>query len=177
MNQKFGKVHVNTGDGHGKTTSALGIALRALGHGYKVCIVQFLKGRENTGEFIIQKKLKPNLSIYQFGNKEFIINKKSAKSDEGMAQEGLKFAKNILKKRECDILILDEIIVAVYFGLIKEEEVLDLIKNYRNKNIEIILTGRNATKNIINAADIVTDMKKIKHYYDKVLEAREGIEF
>ncbi len=177
MKRHFGKIHVNTGDGHGKTTSALGIAMRAIGHGYKICMIQFMKGRENVGEFMIQKKLKSNFNLYQFGNKDFIINKKLKKSDIEKAKKGFNFAKKTMQEKNCDILILDEINVAVDFNLIKEQTLLEFIENYRNQGVEIILTGRNARKKVIDAADIVTDMKKIKHYYDQGIDAREGIEY
>lgn len=177
MKRHFGKIHVNTGDGHGKTTSALGIAMRAIGHGYKICMIQFMKGRENIGEFMIQKKLKPYFNLYQFGKKGFILNKKLKKSDIEKANEGFDFAKKTMREKKFDILILDEINVAVDFNLIEEQKLLEFIKNYRDQGVEIILTGRNASKNIIDAADIVTDMKKIKHYYDQGIDARKGIEY
>ena len=177
MENNFGQVHVYTGDGHGKTTASLGVALRAVGHGYKVCMIQFLKGNDKTGEFLIQERLKPDFTIHQFGSKSFIIDKKYSDDDIKMAQEGLEFAKIIIKNNQCHILILDEINVAMDFNLIKEKKIINFIKKYRSSGIEIILTGRNASKNIIKIADIVTEMKKVKHYYDSGLPARKGIEY
>lgn len=177
MKNNFGQVHVYTGDGHGKTTVSLGVAMRAVGHGYKVCMIQFLKGNDKTGEFLIQDKLKPDFIIHQFGNKSFIIDKNYSKDDIKKAREGLKFAKSIIKSNQCHILILDEINVAVDFGLIEVKIITDFINNYRNNGVEIILTGRNAPEEIIKTADIVTEMKKVKHYYDSGLPARKGIEY
>jgi len=177
MKIKLGKVHVNTGDGHGKTTTSLGVAMRAIGHGYKVCMIQFLKGRKNIGEYLIQKRLMPNFVLYQFGSKNFIVNNKNKKKDTNNVLKGLEFADNIMKKKLYNIIILDEINVAVDLNLINEQTLLNFIENHRNKGVEIILTGRNAKEKIIEVADIVTDMKKVKHYYDQGVAARKGVEY
>lgn len=177
MKDNFGQVHVYTGDGHGKTTASLGVAMRAIGHNYKVCMIQFLKGNNKTGEFLIQDKLSPNFNIHQFGGKSFIIDKKPSQNDIKMAQKGLDFAENKIKNKQCHILILDEINVAIDFGLIEIKKIINFINNYRNDGVEIILTGRNAPEEIVKIADIVTEMKKVKHYYNSGLPARKGIEY
>lgn len=175
MKQYLGKIHVYTGDGSGKTKAALGLALRAVGRGLKVVIIQFMKGQE-TGERIAQKKLEPNFKIYNFGQKEFLKEGNQNKEDKEQAQKALNFAKEIVLSEDIDILILDEINVACYFKLISEKDILEFLEK-KPKNLEVVLTGRKATENIIKKADLVTEMKKIKHYYDQGILAREGIEY
>jgi len=172
----LGKIHVYTGDGSGKTKASLGLALRAVGRGLKVVMIQFMKGQE-TGERLVQKKLEPNFKIYNFGQDKFIKKDGSnRKKDKEQARKALNFAEKVVLSEDIDILILDEINVAVDFKLITEDEVLKFL-NKKPEGIEIILTGRNASQKIIEKADLVTEMKKVKHYYDKGLQAREGIEY
>lgn len=175
MKTFLGKIHVYTGEGQGKTQAALGLALRALGRGLKVIIIQFMKGTDS-GENLVQKKLAPDYEIYRFGRAKFIKKGEPEKEDIKLAKEGLAFALEVTKTRQPDILILDEINVALDFGLLQVTEVLKFLDKIP-KGIEIILTGRNAKKEIIDRADLVTDMKKIKHYYDQGLQARLGIEY
>lgn len=163
-----GKIIVLTGDGKGKTTSAIGMAVRASGHGKKVIIVQFLK-KGRYGELKAELK---NIEIHQFGREEFVFE--ASREDYEIVEEGLKFSLNALKKKPF-MLILDEINVAISSGLIKLEDVMELI-NGRGKT-HIILTGRDAHPEIIKRADVVTEMKKIKHYYDIGVKAIEGIEY
>lgn len=175
MKNHLGKIHIYTGPGQGKTQAALGLALRAIGRNYKVCIIQFMKGRKS-GENLIAQKLKPNYEIYQFGRGEFIKKGEGTKEDKKLAHKALDFAKKILEKKEIDILILDEINVAIDFGLLTTDEVINFLKN-RPLGIEIILTGRGAPKEICELADLVTFMKDVKHYFKSGLAAREGIEY
>lgn len=168
-------VQVYTGNGKGKTTAALGLALRALGHGMKVYMIQFMKGDKNYGEIISAKKLK-NFKIVQFGRKEFVSKKKPAKVDIEFARKALAHANQVIKKGRYDIVILDEINVALDFKLIKLEEVLNLIKT-KPSETELILTGRSAPKKLIEIGDLVTEMKALKHPYQKGVLGRKGIEY
>lgn len=170
----LGRIQVYSGDGKGKTTAALGLALRAVGRGYKTVVIQFMKKQE-TGEYLVQERLKPELEIYQFGQKSFIDKNNIQAEDKELAQRGLDFAKEIVKKK-IDILILDEINLALDFKLLDLKEVLNFLDNIP-PGIEVILTGRGVDPEILKRADLVTEMKKIKHYFDRGLETREGIEF
>ncbi len=171
---KKGLIQVYTGNGKGKTTASLGLALRACGHGYKVAMVQFMKKNESYGEVQASKYL-PGFSLYQFGRNVF-VRRNPDQIDIELAKEGLSFAKEIMEKEEYDIIILDEINVAVDYGLLTEEEVLKFL-DFKPENIELILTGRYAKDSIVKRADLVTEMKEIKHPYEKGIMAREGIEF
>jgi cob(I)alamin adenosyltransferase len=171
---KVGLVHVYTGDGKGKTTAALGLALRACGHGLKVYMIQFMKGNIDYGE-LKAAELLPNLMIVQFGRPSFVDRENPAKEDIAFAQQALEHAKEIIQKAEHDVVILDELNMAIDFKLIDLEDVLNLV-NSKPKNMEIIITGRNAHEKIIEKADYVTNMEEVKHPYDKGMAARNGIE-
>ena len=159
-----------TGKGAGKTAQALGIALRAAAHKKKVIIVQFMKGRKNTGEYKIMQKLKPYYEIHQFGKVHFV--RKPNKLDYERAQQGLKFCYKAIKKKPF-LLILDEINYACHFGLLDPKEVVKFIKSVK-ENINIYLTGRNAPKELIHVSDFVVELKQVKR---KKVKARKGIEF
>lgn len=167
----MGRIIVYTGDGQGKTSSSLGLALRSIAHGKKVVMVQFMKGRKDTGEYLI-KDILPNFEIHQFGGDEFVDLLNPGEEDRRLAQEGLKFAKEILKEKPY-LLILDEINLACHINLISVDDVVDLIRS-KPEETNIILTGRYADDRLIDIADTVTEMKKIKR--EKV-GAIEGIEF
>lgn len=168
-------IQVYTGDGKGKTTAALGLALRAAGAGLKVYIGQFIKGTPyHYNEFKILKKV-PKLKIEQFGSGCF-INHKPGKKDIDLACAGLRRAKQIIARKAYDLAILDEINVALHLGLLNENEVINLIKSVP-KDVELILTGRWAHPKIIRLADLVSEIKDVKHYYKKGVKARRGIEF
>jgi cob(I)alamin adenosyltransferase len=170
-----GLIYLYTGEGEGKTTNALGMALRAVGHGYKVIIVQFMKGRKFVGEYKIKERLAPEYEIYQFGRKEFIDFRNPSPKDFELASEGLKFARKILKMKP-RLLILDEINLAAHFNIVKKEEVLALLEEIPEETV-VVLTGRRAPKEFIEKADLVTEMCFVKHPYEKGIEAQEGIEF
>ena len=172
---KQGLVQVYTGDGKGKTTAALGLALRAAGHGLKVVIVQFMK-MPRYGEHRALQYLLPQITVKAFGRPGFIHRSGVQPEDLDQAHNALSFAREIMLKGEVDILILDEINNALYFGLLKEEEVLNFLKE-RPPQVEVVLTGRNAPSSIIAVADLVTEMRSIKHPYEKGIAARQGIEF
>lgn len=175
----LGLVQVYTGDGKGKTTAGFGLALRAVGWGKRVLIIQFLKKQEtgeikllNTEHLIRKTKIK----IEQYGTKDFVDPKNLRPIDFNEAKKGWEKTKLEVKSKKWDLVILDEINVAVKFGLIKTEEVLDLIKS-KPKSLDLVLTGRWADKKIIEVADLVTELKEIKHPYKKGQLARPGIDY
>jgi len=170
-----GYIQVYTGTGKGKTTAALGLALRAAGYGQRVYIGQFLKG-QMYGELLSAKKLAPYITIEQFGRKGFIhVTQDPDEEDFRKARRGLKKCLDAMLSLKYRIIILDEINVAVYFNLLSEREVLEFL-DQKPEGIEIILTGRYAPSSFLKRADLVTEMKAKKHYYKKGVRAREGIE-
>ena len=199
---ELGLVHLYTGYGKGKTTASIGLAIRAIGQGFKVCMIQFLKGGSYTGEFVAAKEIIPKLEIHQFG-KSCIKSDKQLKlfgfSDSNVvrnsrfcgecrhcftiddeeklaAMEGLSLANKKTSSGDYDVVILDEVCGAIKERLIDIKDVLNLIKNKYEKT-ELILTGRDAPKELIMVADYVSDMKNVRHPFDKGVEARKGIEY
>ncbi|MEA2089215.1 MAG: cob(I)yrinic acid a,c-diamide adenosyltransferase [Thermoproteota archaeon] len=170
-----GLVQVYTGNGKGKTSAAFGLALRAIGRGFKVYIIQFVKGGFDYGELYIVDKL-PNLKLKAFGRGRFVTEKPPNKKDVKLSEEALALAKEVVKSGEYDIVILDEINVALNLKLVNLEKVLELIRN-KPTHVELILTGRYAPKEIIEAANLVTEMKEVKHPFNKGYQARKGIEY
>ncbi len=166
---------VLTGDGKGKTTSALGQALRALGHGFKVYMIQFMKGRKY-GEVLAAERHLPGLTVEQFGLDSFVKRDNPAPADIELAQEGLERAQEIVASNAYDMVILDEINVALDFKLISLDEVLKLIEN-KPMGLTLILTGRCAPPEIVEMADMVSEVKEIKHHYASGIKDRAGIEF
>ncbi|TET21741.1 MAG: cob(I)yrinic acid a,c-diamide adenosyltransferase [Candidatus Cloacimonadota bacterium] len=171
----LGLIQVFTGDGKGKTTAALGEALRACGHGFKVLVVQFMKGDIRYGEFNIAPKL-PNFELRQFGLPTFVKRGEPSAEDLRLAREGFEFAKSAIQSKAYDMVILDELNVAIDYGLIKLEDVLAFLKD-RPEGVEIIITGRNAPKQIIEIADLVSKIEEIKHPYQKGILGRKGVEW
>jgi len=170
-----GLVHVYTGNGKGKTTAALGLALRASGHGKKVYIIQFMKGRIDYGELKACKD-NPRITIKQFGRPQFVERNNPEPEDLEFAEKALEEARKVIDGAEHQIVILDEINVAIDFGLTKLGDVLDLIEK-KPDEVELILTGRSAHPEISKIADYVTEMLAIKHPYDQGQVGRKGIEF
>ena len=171
-----GMIQVYTGDGKGKTTAALGLAFRAAGHGLKVCMIQFLKGNLEYGEIATAKKLSPYLTIKQIGRGCLLERKENPEpEDTAAAQEGVALAHETLQKGDYDIVILDEINIALDLGLVDKEEVIQLMDE-RPPHVELVLTGRYVASEIIERADLVTEMVEIKHYYQKGIQSRLGIE-
>jgi cob(I)alamin adenosyltransferase len=168
-----GYVHVYTGNGKGKTTAALGLAIRAAGAGLNVYIAQFIKHGESS-EIKALNRLSDKITIEQFGRGRFIRGRPSEK-DLAAARSGLNQIKKILKAGKHAVVILDEANVAVSLNLFSENELLEII-DPRPDNVEIIITGRAAGPRIIEAADLVTEMKEIKHYFKSGVKARVGIE-
>jgi cob(I)alamin adenosyltransferase len=168
-----GYIHLYTGTGKGKTTAALGLALRATGAGKKVFIAQFVKGM-HYNEIDALKHL-PDIELKQYGLKCFIVNEPS-KKDIDAARKGFEEVSEIIKNNKYDLVILDEICIAIYYSLLAITEILSLLKS-KPKEMEIVMTGRYATTELIAIADLVTEMKEIKHYYQKGIDARKGIEY
>lgn len=168
-----GYIHLYTGNGKGKTTAAIGQAIRAAGAGLSVYIAQFVKGMPYSELEILQQI--PNITIKQFGLDCFIVNKPTQK-DIDAANEGLRQVKEIIDSASIDILILDEVCIALHYHLFPEAEILKLLRK-KPGNMEIILTGRYAPASLIDSADLVTEMKEIRHYFQRGIEARKGIEY
>jgi cob(I)alamin adenosyltransferase len=170
-----GLIQVYTGNGKGKTTAALGLALRAVGHGLKVLFIQFMKGNMDYGELESSKKLSPYLTIKQVGRETFVSKTNPDPIDIKLAQDGFALAKKAIWDEEYDIVILDEINVAIDYGLIPLSDLIHLLDN-KPRGVELILTGRNARPEVMDKADLVTEMVERKHYFGNGVKARKGIE-
>lgn len=168
-------IQIYTGNGKGKTTAALGLALRAVGHGLKVIMIQFMKGKINYGELEAAKHL-PNLVIEQYGRPDFVNPENPSKEDIRLARQAFTRAKEVMRKKGFDIIILDEINVAVAFGLIGVQEVIDLMKNKHRKK-ELVFTGRYMPEEFAEYADLISDIKEVKHHFNDGASARKGIEY
>ena len=174
MKEQKGTIHLYMGKGKGKTTAALGLALRAAGNGLKVSIIQFLKGKPSN-EFKSIEKI-PNISITYFGRNKFLTENKHDPIDEKLAHDGLDHARKIINEQKTNLLILDEITIAVAFHLLKKEEVIHLL-NKKPKGLTIVLTGRIADEEFITISDLVTDFKEIKHPFQQGMKPQPGIDY
>jgi cob(I)alamin adenosyltransferase len=174
MSLEKGYIHIYTGPGKGKTTSALGLGLRAVGAGFKVHMIQFMKGRRYCELESVENLT--NFTIVQYGRDEFVSKEKPEQIDIDLAKEGFIHTKDIVKSGKYDMAILDEINVAIDYNLIPLEKVLKLIDEKPEK-LELILTGRYAHPELIKIADVVTEMLEIKHPYQQGVLARKGIDF
>jgi len=172
---EFGLVQVYTGDGKGKTTAALGQALRAVGRELKVYMAQFIKGQES-GEHWAAPRLAPQLTISQLGTGEFIINREPTREELALAEAGWSEVCQAVNGGSYDLVILDEISHAVEVGLIQAERVVDLISG-RPKHVEIILTGRSMPPELVAVAGLVREMRLVRHPYDRGVKVRKGIEY
>jgi cob(I)alamin adenosyltransferase len=190
-----GLVQVYTGNGKGKTTSALGLAFRAIGHGFKVCMIQFMKGNSYSGELLTTQRLKPWIDFYQFGRdcpyaslmrqgltecrgcheKCFSMDENDREGKE-LADLAFDFAEKTVYGGDYDLVILDEINAAFGLNFLPAEKLLSLIKN-KPRYVELVLTGRNLPPEIMEAADLVSEINPLKHPYDKGINARRGIEY
>ena len=171
----IGLVQVYTGDGKGKTTAVLGLALRAAGWGMKTYIGQFMKGR-NYGELHSVRALAPLITIEQYGREAFVHTKKGTPEDVAAAREGLTKIRTALETGEYDIVVMDEINVALHFQLLSLGDVLEVMEA-RPHQVELILTGRRVPPEIVERADLVTEMREVKHPYQRKIRARQGIEY
>ena len=176
-NTKKGLLMVFTGNGKGKTTAALGMALRTIGHGYKVAIIQFIKGGWTTGEEKALKNLSSNISWHSLGE-GFTWETQDRIRDEKLVQEAWKLAKEYIKNESYKLIILDEVNIATKLGYLSAEEIISFLKNLNNRKNHIVLTGRGASVSIINYADLVTEMKLIKHpFKEQGIKAQKCVEF
>jgi cob(I)alamin adenosyltransferase len=175
MSGQFSKgyVQVYTGDGKGKTTAALGLTLRAAGHGLRTYIGQFMKGQPY-GELDALRD-HPHITIEQYGDVRCLRREEVTAEHVAQAQRGLEQAREAMLSGEYDIVVLDEINVAIWFGLLTADEVLAFLDE-KPEHVEVILTGRRAPQELIERADLVTEMREVKHYYQQGVAARKGIE-
>ena len=175
--EKKGLLIVFTGNGKGKTTASLGMALRTIGHGHKVAIIQFIKGGWDTGEKKALKNLSSNISWHSLGE-GFTWETQNRIRDEKLVKEAWQLAKNYIKDESYKLIILDEINIATKLGYLTSEEIITFIKSLNKRKNHIVLTGRGASESIINFADLVTEMNLIKHpFKEQGIKAQEGVEF
>jgi len=170
-----GLVEVYTGDGKGKTTAAFGLALRAVGRGLKVYVIQFIKGGFDYGELYVVDRL-PSLVLKAFGRGKFVLKKPADGEDIRLAREAFELAKRVVAEGEYDVVVLDEVNVALSLGLISLDEVLELVRS-KPVHVELVLTGRGAPAEIVEVADLVTEMREVRHPFKKGVAARKGIEY
>jgi len=171
-----GLVQIYTGEGKGKTTAALGLTIRAVGHGFRVYIIQFMKGKGGYGEIEGLKRLYPECQHEHFGAPGWVHKGENIEEHILEVRKAFIRAQEIILSEEWDIVILDEILNALWFNLIPEIEVLELLSK-KPTPVELVLTGRNASQNLIDRADLVTEMVKRKHPYEQGIMARLGIEY
>lgn len=177
---KHGYIQVYTGDGKGKTTASLGLAMRALGRCWKVLIIMFTKGGDDYGELNSFRNLSPeisqNLTIVQAGLDRIVYQNNKTEADSAEIKKGWELAKKAIQNDEYNLIILDEANIAIDMGFIDLQEVIEILKN-KPDEMEIVLTGRNAKQEIIDIAHLVSEIKPIKHYWDTGIAARKGIEY
>ncbi len=173
---KTGLIMVYTGNGKGKTTAAVGLGLRAVGHGKKVKMIQFMKGPGNVyGETLAVRQMVPSFEIVQCGRDDFVDKQNPEEDDSELAKKGLELARQALSGNY-DLVILDEINVVVDFGLLEIDDVIEVVKA-RAPSVDVVLTGRYAPEQFMEIADLVSEVREVKHHYNKGISAREGIEF
>ena len=174
---KKGLLIVFTGNGKGKTTASLGMALRTLGHGYKVAIIQFIKGSWTTGEEKALKNLSPNIAWHSLGE-GFTWETQDRVRDEKLVQEAWQLAKKYIKNESYRLIILDEINIATKLGYLASDEIITFLKNLSNRKNHVVLTGRGASDSIVDYADLVTEMNLIRHpFKEQGIKAQKCIEF
>nr|WP_162991142.1 cob(I)yrinic acid a,c-diamide adenosyltransferase [Biomaibacter acetigenes] len=173
---KKGLILLYTGNGKGKTTASLGLAVRAIGHGEKVYMIQFMKGSESYGEVQAVRKYLPRFELIQKGLDKFVKKGNPTPEDLKLAGEGMDLARKVISEGKHDLVILDEINVAVDYGLVPEEDVLNLI-SLKPEHVTLVLTGRYASEKIMAKADMISEVKEIKHHYKKGIPAQPGIEY
>jgi cob(I)alamin adenosyltransferase len=169
-------IQVYTGDGKGKTTAALGLCFRASGHGLRSAIFFFMKGYIDYGELAASERTDGLITVEQCGRAEFVSKKNPEQIDIDMAQEGIVKARAAIESRNYDIIVLDEFNVALDFRLISLDQADELLRNVPS-DLELVLTGRYCPEEVKIYADLITEMREIRHYYAKNVEARKGIEF
>lgn len=172
--EKIGRIIINTGNGKGKTTAALGTAFRALGHGHRVCVIQFLKGKGDYGERLFSRTIE-NMEWYVCG-KGFVFKKEELSADREVAREGFKLAEEKILGDNFDLVILDEITYLPHYDFLKVEDIVELLEK-KPKRLSVIITGRNADKKLIDIADTVTVMDSQKHAFEQGIKAQKGVEY
>jgi len=172
---KKGLLIVLTGKGKGKTTSALGMAFRAMGHGFKVCVIQFIKGNWKYGELESAERFNDLLDFYVMG-KGFTWESENLEEDIKIAREAWNFAKEIINSGKYKMIILDELTYLIKYKMVNEDEIVNFLLN-RPDDLNVIVTGRDASRSLIESADLVTEMVSIKHPYDSGVKAQKGIEY
>ncbi|MBI4436357.1 MAG: cob(I)yrinic acid a,c-diamide adenosyltransferase [Candidatus Omnitrophica bacterium] len=173
--KRKGLLMVHTGDGKGKTTAALGLALRAVGCGMKVMMIQFMKGTWKYGELEAAKRLAPDFTILQMGE-GFTWETKDRRKDIALSKKTWEFCKETLQSGKYGLVILDEMNYVLGYGFLDTKEVVDFLKK-KPEELHVVLTGRNAPKELVELADLVTEMKEVKHPFQKGIIAQRGIEF
>jgi cob(I)alamin adenosyltransferase len=171
-----GHIQVYTGDGKGKTTCALGLALRAVGHGLKVYMIQFMKGRETGEARVAAARLAPDMTLRYFGRPGLVNLRDPAPADLALIREAWDLARQVILAGEHALVILDEINLALTFNLLPPAEVFQVLRQ-RPLGVEVVLTGRQAPPELVELADLVTEMRPVKHYYEAGVKARRGIEW
>jgi cob(I)alamin adenosyltransferase len=166
---------VFTGNGKGKTTSALGMAFRAMGHDFKVCIIQFIKGNWKYGELVSAKRFDGLLDFPVMG-KGFTWESENLEEDKKIAQEAWDFAKEVINSGKYQMVILDELTYLIKYKMVSEDEIINVLAN-RPDDLHLVVTGRDASDSLIEIADLVTEMVSIKHPYDSGIKAQKGIEY
>ncbi len=170
-----GLVMVYTGDGKGKTTAALGLAMRAMGHGKRVYFLQFMKGSKEYGEVQLAPQL-PLLTLVQSGLESFVIKGNPSQEDLRLARAGLELAKQAVNSGSYDLVVLDEVNIALDYELFPLQEVLQLIK-HKPGQLDLVLTGRYVPEAVLAVADMISEVREVRHHYASGVEARAGIEF
>ena len=170
-----GYTHVYTGDGKGKTTASLGLAVRAAGNGLRVLVLQFLKGHEMTGERVAARSLEPGLQIRPMGRDGLLRPGDVIGEDAELATAALAQTRDEISSGSWDLIVLDEINSACALGLVPVEAVLELMDT-KPEGLELVMTGRGAPAEVIEKADLVTEMREVKHYFQQGVNARRGIE-
>lgn len=167
-------IQVYTGNGKGKTTAAIGLTMRALGANLKVLFAQFLKGQRSS-ELSILENLN-NLTLRRYGGLDYIIIN-PIEEDYIEAEDGFEEIKKLTKENKYDIIVLDEMNLVLYYELIELDDFLDFLYETNTENIEIVLTGRHADRKILNMADLITEMKEVKHYYTDDSTPKLGVDY
>ena len=177
---EHGYIQVYTGDGKGKTTASLGLAMRALGRNWQVLLIMFTKGGNKYGELNsfrnLSDKINQNLTIHQAGTEHIIYSTNMTEEDKTIITEGWRKAKKAILNNEYHLVILDELNIAIALGIVDVDDVVETIKNKPDR-MEIVITGRNANQKIIDAAHLVSKIEPVKHYWDLGVSARKGIEY
>lgn len=178
--EQHGYIQIYTGNGKGKTTASLGLAMRALGRNWKVLVIMFTKGGDNYGELTsfknLSKDISDNLTIEQAGLDRIVYASNKSHDDEKEIKRGWEIAKKAIQGNEYQLIVLDEINIAIDLKILDVDEVVEVLKN-KPRAMEIVMTGRNAHKKAIEIAHLVSEIKPIKHYWDTGISARKGIEF